>query len=69
MIAPSGKDQELSLIRRDSRFWSNMVEFMSGSIPVDCYIKLLQKYAKILKENLEVCKSLKLNMLSKNAKV
>ena len=37
--------------------------------PVDCHIKLLQKYAKILKENPEMCKSLKLNMLSKNAKV
>ena len=64
-----GKDQGLSLVKRDSKFWSNMVEFMSGSIPVDCYIELLQKYAKILKENLEMCKSLKLNILSKNAKV
>ena len=42
---------------------------MSGSIPVDCYIKLLEKCAKILKDKLEMCKSLKLNVLSKNAKV
>ena len=69
MTVLSGKDQGLSLVRRESKFWSNIAEFMSGSIPVDCYIKLLRKYAKILKENLEMCKSLKLNMLSKNTKV